>query len=115
MSACVGPVPTEIGTGALYAVRDAGFDPLVPFRLASPIVAAEPAMAPALFVQGSPDFIGSESGTAELAAAYGATGGGSATVVVLPGASHLMRFDAVTSDGPSSPFWSSILSFLASH
>lgn len=115
VAACVGPAPTEIGTGAFYDIRDAGFDPLVPFRLASPIVDAAPAEAPALFIQGAPDFIGSESGTAEMVAAYGSTGGGEADLVVLPGASHLMRFDIGTSDGAASPFWSALRAFWAAH
>jgi len=84
-------------------------------RLASPIVAAEPARAPALFLQGSPDPMGSEAGTAEMVAAYGATGGGEAEVVTISGASHLMRFDLGLADGPESVFWSAELEFLASH
>lgn len=116
VTACMGPAPQTIGTGAFYdLIASTGPDSLATLRLATPIVAAEPARAPALVIQGSPDFIGSESGTAEMVAAYGLTGGGEAEMVVLPGASHLMRFDAAVSDGPESPFWSAILAFLARH
>lgn len=114
VAACVGPMPATALTGPFIELFDIDFAPEGPeFVLEHAIVDAAPARAPALFIQGSPDPIGSEVGTAELAAVYGSTGGGDAEVVTLVGASHLMRFDAVTSDGPSSPFWSAVLGFLA--
>jgi alpha-beta hydrolase superfamily lysophospholipase len=120
VSACLGPAPGTTPTGALlelfdvnYATTSGPFGPA--FVLDAPIVDAAPARADALFIQGSPDFIGSENGTNEMAAAYGSTGGGEAEVVVLPGASHLMRFDATISDGPSSAFWSEVVAFLHAH
>lgn len=120
IAACVGPSPMTVPTGPLNELFDVDYatvaGPFGPtFILDAPIVNAAPARADALFIQGSPDPIGSENGTNEMAAAYGSTGGGEATVVVIPGASHLMRFDATISDGPSSPFWSEVLGFLASH
>lgn len=117
VAAIVGAAPQELGTGAYYDLRAAGA--LGPsgatLTLERPVVAAEPAQADALIIQGSPDFIGSEDGTSALVAAYGLTGGGEATELVLPGASHLMRFDSVIADGPASPFWSAALDFLTSH
>lgn len=116
VAACLGPMPTTAPTGPFVELFAIPFTPEGPeFVLSHPIVDAAPARAPALFVQGSPDPIGSELGTAELEATYGTIGGGDAEVVTLVGASHLMRFDAVTSDGPTSPFWSAVLAFLAAN
>lgn len=111
-TASLGPAPQNVPTGALLELYDhTAPDSLLTGRLASPIVAAEPAIAPALFIQGNPDFIGSVEGTQEMVDAYG----GDADLVVIDGATHLMRFDAVISDGPTSPFWSPILAFLDTH
>lgn len=118
IAATAGPVPQAIPTGVFNELAEIPFtfDPSAgEFVLDEPTIEAEPARAPALILQGSPDPVGSEAGTAELVAAYGATGGGTVSEITIPGATHLMRFDAVTSDGPSSPFWSSILSFLSAH
>lgn len=120
VAACMGPAPQEIGTGTfedLWAIPfTVGTGPFGPeFTVAHPIVEAAPAVAPALFIQGSPDPLGSEAGAAVMTSEYGSTGGGAATLVVLPGATHLMRFDIGIADGPSSPFWSAFLDFLASH
>jgi hypothetical protein len=118
ITAVLGPAPQTIPTGAfveLFAIPFS-FDPVAgEFVLESPIQAAEPARADALFIQGSPDPAGSEAGTAEQVEAYGAAGGGEAELVTLVGVGHLMRFDAVQSDGASSPFWDSTLDFLAAH
>lgn len=114
--ACMGPAPQTIGAGRLVDVMLAsGPETPTTLRLARPVVPAEPARAPALVLQGTPDFVGSEAGTAELVAAYGATGGGRAELVVIPGASHLMRFDQTIGDGAGSPFWSPVLRFLRTH
>lgn len=120
LAACIGPAPYSMSIGAFdelfaipFSVGSGPFGPL--FILDHPIVDAAPARAPALLVQGSPDPIGSEAGTEELRAAYGSSGGGVATVVTLPGASHLMRFDSAISDGPASPFWDAVLTFYAAH
>lgn len=118
VAATLGPAPQTVPTGPFNEVAKVpfGFDPVAgEFVLEAPIQDAAPARADALFIQGSPDPIGSEVGTAELVAAYGASGGGEAESVTLPGASHLMRFDAPISDGPDSAFWEPFLSFLAAH
>jgi len=115
-TACVGPVPQAIPTGAIYELHEHwGPDSTTTLRLASPMFDAAPGHAPLLVIQGSPDFIGSEAGTAEMVAAYGTSGGGHATLVTIPGATHLMRYDITSSNGPTSPFWSSLLAFLAAH
>lgn len=115
-TACIGPAPQLIPTGVFYDLRDAcAPDSVLTLRLDHPVVDAADGAVPALFIQGSPDFVGSEAGTDELVAEYGSAGGGTATVVTLPGASHLMRFDQVISDGPSSPFWTAELDFLAAN
>lgn len=112
-AACLGPAPSLIPTGPFYDLRAAmGPDTLTTLRLDQPIVSAAPARAPALFIQGTFDPIGSIDGTYEMAADYGSTGGGSAEVVMLEGASHLMRFDSAISNGPSSVFWTAVLDFL---
>lgn len=121
LAATVGPAPQSIPTGAFYEIAERPFfvDPAGVFGpvfvLDTPLVDAGPARAPALIVQGSPDPVGSEAGSAELRISYGSTGGGDATLVTLPGASHLMRFDSGISDGPTSPFWSTVLAFLAAN
>lgn len=117
-AAIAGPAPQAVPTGAfieLFSIPftfDAGAGEFV---LGYPQVDAEPARADALLVQGSPDPLGSEAGTAELSDVWGSSGGGMAEVITLPGASHLMRFDSAISDGPSSAFWSPVLDFLAAH
>lgn len=118
--ATVGPAPQVVPSGPfldLFAIPfTAGPGPFgILWTLEHPIVDARPAAAPALIIQGSPDPIGSEAGTAELVAEYGATGGGDATLVTIPGATHLMRFDAGISDGPESVFWSTVLDYLSAH
>lgn len=114
--AIVGPSPATLGVAPYFELRDHGA--LGPsgamLRLASPIAAAEPARAPAFIVGSDPDFIGDPGGTLELADAYGATGGGDAEVLILDGASHIMRFDTLA-DGASSVFWSAVLDYLAAH
>lgn len=123
-AACVGPAPGTVPTGALlelfahtFTVGSGPFGPT--YILDTPIVDAALARADALFIQAAPDVLGSEAGTAEMAAAYGTTGGGEATMVVVTGTTpaprHLVRFDADLSDGPPSAFWSEVLAFLASH
>ncbi|HEX5035498.1 MAG TPA: hypothetical protein VFW62_13540 [bacterium] len=116
IDAIVGPEPSAIPTGVFLelAAIPFSFDPAIGFTLESPIQAAEPAQADALFIQGSPDPAGSEAGTAEQVAVYGATGGGAAEIVTLTGVSHLMRFD-ISNDGPASPFWMATLDFLSNH
>lgn len=115
-TACVGPAPYTVPTGPLLELFAIPYTTSgTNFVLDYPIVDAAPARAPALFIQGSPDDIGSENGTNEMAAVYGSTGGGDATVIVLPGASHLMRFDSAISNGPSSTFWSEVIGFLSAH
>ena len=119
LDATLGPVPHAVPTGAAFnEIAEVPFevDPLTgEFVLAFPIVDAGPARADALLLQGAPDFVGSEAGTAALAAAYGAGGGGYAEQVVIAGASHLMRFDAAYGDGPDSAVWAAVLAFLAAH
>lgn len=121
IAATLGPAPVTIPTGAFYDIRALGpptldvSGPWPVFVLSAPIVRAEPAQAPALFIQGTPDQIGDELGTDELVAAYGATGGGEAELVVIPGASHLMRFDTGISDGPDSAFWAPVIEFIETH
>jgi hypothetical protein len=117
VTACLGPPPGTVNIGAFHELFAIPFTvaPGPVFILDEPIVDARPARRPALLVQGSPDFIGSEPGTEELRAEYGLTGGGVATVATLPGASHLMRFDVAISDGASSPFWTAVLDFYAAH
>lgn len=119
LDAILGPAPQAVPTGASFnEIAEVPFevDPATgEFVLAFPIVDAAPARVDALLLQGSPDFVGSEAGTAALAARYGESGGGRADLVVIPGASHLMRFDAVLGDGPGSAVWSPVLAFLAAH
>lgn len=108
----LGPAPHNVPTGPLLEVyAHAAPDSLMTGRLATPVVAAEPAIAPALFIQGDPDLLGSVAGTEELVDAYG----GEAELVLIGGATHLMRFDDVISDGPDSEFWEATLEFLDSH
>jgi len=115
----LGPSPQAIPTGVAFneiAEVPFTFDGTIgEFVLTDPVVAAKPAKADALFLQGSPDFVCSELGTAEMTADYGVMGGGDATLITVPGASHLMRFDAPFADGAENAFWSPILEFLASH
>lgn len=117
--AILGPVPHAIPTGAAFnEIAEVPFsvDSVTnEFVLAFPIVDAGQARIDALILQGSPDVIGSEAGTDAFVAAYGVAGGGAADLVVIPGASHLMRLDAAFGDGPGSAVWSPILAFLASH
>lgn len=114
--ACMGPTPQTIGAGRMVDLMLAcGPDTPATLRLARPVVTAEPARAPALVLQGSPDLVGSDAGTAELVADYGKSGGGRAELAVLPGASHVMRFDRGLGEGPASPFWSRVLRFLRAH
>ena len=119
VNAILGPVPHAVATGTVFneiAEVPFVFDPSTgEFVLSFPIVDAGPARADALLLQGSPDFVGSEVGTAALADRYGALGGGHAETVVIAGASHLMRFDAAFGNGPGSAVWAPILDFLASH
>jgi pimeloyl-ACP methyl ester carboxylesterase len=122
VAACLGPLPQEVNSGAFQEIFDipftVGAGPFGPVSILSyPIVDAGPARADALFIQGTPDPIGSEPGTAELAAAYGSSGGGDATVATLTGdlPNHLMRFDTGIADGPSSPFWAAMLNYLDLH
>jgi pimeloyl-ACP methyl ester carboxylesterase len=116
ITAIVGPPPATLGVAPYYDLRDNGA--LGPSgamqRLASPVVAAEPARRPALIIGSDPDFVGDPAGTAEMVAAYGATGGGHADSLIINGASHLMRFDTIA-EGPDSVFWTPILDFLDSH
>ncbi len=115
----LGPAPQAIPTGVAFneiAEIPFTFDGVTgEFVLAEPIVAAAPAKADALFFQGTPDFVCSVGGASEMTAEYGVTGGGNASLLTVPGASHLMRFDAPFSDGADSEFWSPILVFLADH
>lgn len=119
LQAILGPAPHAIPTGVAFnEVAEVPFDidaTTGEFVLAFPIVDAAPARVDALLLQGSPDFVGSESGTAALAARYGSIGGGQAHLLVIPGASHLMRFDAAYGDGDGSAVWAPILAFLAAH
>jgi alpha-beta hydrolase superfamily lysophospholipase len=119
LDAILGPAPHAVPTGpAFNEIAEVPFevDPATgEFVLAFPIVDAAPARADALLLQGAPDFVGSEAGTAALAARYGEGGGGYAELVVIPGASHLMRFDTAYGDGPGSAVWAPVLAFLASH
>lgn len=113
VAATVGEAPWVIPSSPFYDLLDlSGPDTPTTYRLADPIVEAAPARAPALFIQGVPDFVGDVAGTYEMANEYGTTGGGTAQVIELQGATHLMRFDEGISDGPSSPFWQPILAFL---
>jgi pimeloyl-ACP methyl ester carboxylesterase len=115
-AACLGPTPWVFPTGVVYELHDHwGPDSVTTLRLASPMFDAVLSRVPAFIIQGSPDFLGSEAGTAEMVAAYGTTGGGHATMLTIPGASHLMRYDVAVSNGPTSPFWSAELAFLAAH
>ena len=119
IDAILGPVPHAVPTGTAFnEIAEVPFDldPLTgEFVLSFPIVDAGPALADALLLQGSPDFVGSEAGTAELAERYGASGGGNVETVLIADASHLMRFDATFGNGPASAVWAPILDFLASH
>ncbi|MCC6563515.1 alpha/beta fold hydrolase [Candidatus Uhrbacteria bacterium] len=110
--ALLGPAPSAVPVAPLLEpFEHTGPDSIATGRLATPIVTAESAIAPALFIQGDPDPLGSVEGAEELVADYG----GDAELVVIAGATHLMRFDAVISDGPTSQFWSPILTFLDTH
>ncbi len=119
IEAILGPVPHAVPTGTAFnEIAEVPFDvdpSTGEFVLSFPIVDAGPARADALLLQGSPDFIGSEAGTAALADRYGALGGAYAEHVVIVGASHLMRFDADFGNGPDSAVWAPILDFLARH
>lgn len=119
LDAILGPAPHAVPTGTAFnEIAEVPFEvdaATGEFVLAFPIVDAGPARADVLLLQGSPDFVGSEAGTAALAARYGETGGGYAELVVIPGASHLMRFDAGLGDGPASAVWAPVLAFLAAH
>ena len=119
LDAILGPAPQAVPTGAAFnEIAEVPFDidaATGEFVLAFPIVDAGPARADALLLQGAPDFVGSEAGTAALAERYGASGGGYAEHVVIPGASHLMRFDAAYGNGPGSVVWAPLLAFLAAH
>lgn len=119
VEAILGPEPHAVATGTVFneiAEVPFVFEPATgEFVLSFPIVDAGPARADALLLQGSPDFVGSEAGTAALATRYGEQGGGYAETVVIAGASHLMRFDAAFGNGPQSAVWEPILDFLARH
>lgn len=111
-TATLGPAPQNVPTGPLLELYEhIGPDSQLTGRLASPIVDAALADAPALFIQGDPDPLGSVEGAEEMDDAYG----GDSTLIVISGATHLMRFDSVISDGPESEFWEPILDFLDTH
>jgi len=114
--AIVGPAPMTLGVGPYFDLRDHGA--LGPsgamLRLETPVVDAAPARADALIIGSDPDVVGDPAGTIEMVDAYGTTGGGDADALVIPGASHIMRFDTLA-DGPTSLFWSAVLSYLAAH
>lgn len=118
ITAILGPAPNAIPTGVFNELATVPFtyvQATAEFVLEQPLQAAEGARADALLIEGSPNPAGSEAGTAEQVAAYGAVGGGQAQLVVLDGASHLMRFDETLGNGPTSAFWQAALDFLAAH
>jgi pimeloyl-ACP methyl ester carboxylesterase len=64
-----------------------------------------------MFIQGAADIVAAPGDSGSLARDYGALGGGHATYVTIPGGTHLVRLDAISS-GADSLFWNQLIDFL---
>jgi hypothetical protein len=87
----------------------------IPTGPPAPMVAVGPARVPALIITDAEDLITPPIDTVQLVADYGLSGGGTASLVVVPGSEHAPRYGVTQGHGPDSPFWSALLAFLAAH
>jgi hypothetical protein len=87
----------------------------IPSGTPAPMVDVTRARVPGLIITDELDIITPSTDNQALAADYGQTGGGHATVAVVPGSEHAPRYGATQGNGPASPFWIALLGFLATH
>ena len=103
----------------LFAARPGGPgapdpDPTMPIVLAHALVDPAAGAVPALFIQGTADIVAVPGDSGSLARDYGTSGGGRARYIAIPGGTHLVRLDAISS-GPDSLFWNQLIDFLDRH